>query len=238
MDSSVVCNKLNGGEMDTIGRNNVMAETSQTNALNTRSSMEDDSLPMMEESQLAEEIKTIQEEEEAVQQAKKSFLAKKYEERTGQRKAHEDRVLKKAVQQAKKSTKSEATKQRGLLTDATEALGGSTADELATVPTYELGSAVEASHDSEPEAEPGETHLAVVGPIDVPSVMDRRYIRDKLYKADVKPTAPTRTRTRTPSPASSGSSSTYSNIVQEDQVKDSSEDPSRPGKRFKKSGSS
>ena len=73
---------------------------------------------------------------------------------------------------------------------------------------------------------------------DVPSVMDRRYIRDKLYKADVKATAPTRTRTRTPSPASSGSSSTYSNIVQEDQLKDSSEDPSRPGKRFKKSGSS
>ena len=141
-----------------------------------------------------------------------------------------------------------AKKQRGdiphrLLTDAevTEALGGSTADELATVPTYEaptireLGSAVEAP--PPPEAKPGETHLAVGGQ-DVPSVMDRRYIRDKLYKADVKATAPTRTRTRTPSPASSGSSSTYSNIVQEDQVKDSSEDPSRPGKRFKKSGSS
>ena len=218
--------------MDTIGRNivNVMAETSQTNALNTSSS---DTLPMMDADELAEEIKTIQEEEEAVQQAKKSFLAKKYEERTGQRKAHEDRILKKAVQQCSRQYRK---KQRGLLTDATEALGGSTADELATVPTYELGSAVEASH--EPEAEPGETHLAVGGPIDVPSVMDRRYIRDKLYKADVKATAPTRTRTRTPSPFSSGSSSTYSNIVQEDQLKDSSEDPSRPGKRFKKSGSS
>ena len=218
--------------MDTIGRNivNVMAETSQTNALNTSSS---DTLPMMDPDELAEEIKTIQEEEEAVQQAKKSFLAKKYEERTGQRKAHEDRILKKAVQQCSRQYRK---KQRGLLTDATEALGGSTADELATVPTYELGSAVEASH--EPEAEPGETHLAVGGPIDVPNVTWRRYIRDKLYKADVKPTAPTRTRTRTPSPFSSGSSSTYSNIVQEDQLKDSSEDPSRPGKRFKKSGSS
>ena len=217
--------------MDTIGRNivNVMAETSQTNALNTSSS---DTLPMMDADELAEEIKTIQEEEEAVQQAKKSF-SKKYEERTGQRKAHEDRILKKAVQQRNRQYRK---KQRGLPYGATEALGGSTADELATVPTYELGSAVEASH--EPEAEPGETHLAVGGPIDVPSVMDRRYIRDKLYKADVKATAPTRTRTRTPSPASSGSSSTYSNIVQEDQVKDSSEDPSRPGKRFKKSGSS
>ena len=211
--------------MDTIG--NVMAETSQTNALNTSSS---DTLPMMDADELAEEIKTIQEEEEAVQQAKKSF-SKKYEERTGQRKGHEDRILKKAVQQRNRQYRK---KQRGLPYGATEALGGSTVG----VPTYELGSAVEASHDSEPEAEPGETHLAVGGPIDVPSVMDRRYNGDKLYKADVKATAPTRTRTRTPSPASSGSSSTYSNIVQEDQLKDSSEDPSRPGKRFKKSGSS
>ena len=66
--------------MDTIGRNivNVMAETSQTNALNTSSS---DTLPMMDPDELAEEIKTIQEEEEAVQQAKKSF-SKKYDKKS------------------------------------------------------------------------------------------------------------------------------------------------------------
>ena len=55
--------------MDTIGRNNVMAETSQTNALNTSSS---DTLPMMDPDELAEEIKTIQEEEEAVQRRRRS----------------------------------------------------------------------------------------------------------------------------------------------------------------------